>query len=314
MFSEKIVDKLYLCPSISDMPSAHKSCVRFGSFEIDAHARVLRRHGVKIRLQEQPFEVLLALLESPGEVVTREQLRQRLWPLGTFVEFDHALNTAVKKIRAALCDDAAVPRYIETIPRRGYRFLAPIDTSNSTNTQSNAESAVERAFSRVRGRSLRSALIVRALGIAFLMLSAWVIFRPPTPQNVTLVVLPFNNMNPASTPDSAIGVFPELLLRQLRRTHPAKLVIRNNARTPAHELLSGKTKAAQIDYVLQGGVFGDQQHLHVVVQLIRLSDQSCVWSRDFDGNSDDPQTEVELAEEIVGHMQPTLAFLSGEPR
>src|SRR5205823_2004661 len=109
------------------MQGGDQARFRFGAFEVDAVNRVLRKQGIKMRLQEQPFEVLLALLEASGELVTREQLRQRLWPEGTFVEFDHALNTAVKKIRAALCEDACVPRYVETIPRRGYRFLAVID-------------------------------------------------------------------------------------------------------------------------------------------------------------------------------------------
>jgi DNA-binding winged helix-turn-helix (wHTH) protein/TolB-like protein len=296
------------------MPSGSHTCVRFGLFEIDAKARVLRKSGVKIRLQEQPFEVLLTLLESPGEIVTREQLRQRIWPQGTFVEFDHALNTAVKKIRAALCDDAAVPRYIETIPRRGYRFLASLDTAHLTGTELNVESAVVRVSSPAHGRSFRPAIAACVLGIPFLILSTFVISRPSTSRNVTVAVLPFSNMNAASSQGAVTSVFLELLLRQLQRTHPAKLVIGNGSRAPRRVLLSGKTEQSHIDYVVQGGVLGDEQHLHVAVQLIRLSDQNCVWGRDFDRNSDDPQTEMEMAEEIVGQMQQTLASLSEEPR
>lgn len=100
--------------------------VRFGIFEADFRNGELRRSGIKIRLQEQPFRLLAVLLERPGEVVTREEIRQRLWPSDTFVSFDHSLNTAANKLRDALGDAASNPRFIETIPRRGYRFIAPV--------------------------------------------------------------------------------------------------------------------------------------------------------------------------------------------
>jgi len=101
--------------------------VRFGVFVADLAAGGLRKNGVRIRLQEQPFQILAYLLERPGEVVTREQLRQKLWPADTFVDFDHSLNTAVNKLREALGDSASSPRYVETLARRGYRFLAPVE-------------------------------------------------------------------------------------------------------------------------------------------------------------------------------------------
>ena len=99
---------------------------RFGVFEADLSAAELRKSGVRIRLQEQPFQVLAYLLEHPGEVVSREDLRQRLWPSDTFVDFDHSLNTAVNKLREALGDSASSPRYVETLARKGYRFVAPV--------------------------------------------------------------------------------------------------------------------------------------------------------------------------------------------
>jgi DNA-binding winged helix-turn-helix (wHTH) protein len=101
--------------------------LRFGAFVANVRTGELRREGVKIALQEQPFQVLAVLLQHPGELVTREELRHRVWPENTFVEFDYALNTAIKKIRAALGDYAAAPQYVETIPRRGYRFIAPVN-------------------------------------------------------------------------------------------------------------------------------------------------------------------------------------------
>ena len=99
--------------------------VKFGLFELDLAAGELRKNGTKLRLQEQPFQVLALLLERSGEVVTREELRQKLWPADTFVDFDHSLNTCVNKLRDTLGDAASSPRYIETLARRGYRFIAP---------------------------------------------------------------------------------------------------------------------------------------------------------------------------------------------
>src|SRR6266853_1368437 len=106
--------------------SSTKGVISFGTFEADLQAGELRRNGRKVRLQEQPFQVLAVLLEHAGEIVTREELRNRLWPADTFVDFDHGLNAAVKRLRDALGDSAENPRFVETIARRGYRFLAPI--------------------------------------------------------------------------------------------------------------------------------------------------------------------------------------------
>src|ERR1700730_4369131 len=98
----------------------------FGVFEVDERAVELRKRGVRIKLQKQPFQILCLLLDHSGEVVTREELRQKLWPAHTFVDFDRSLNKAVTKLRSALGDSAENPRYVETIPRHGYRFLAPV--------------------------------------------------------------------------------------------------------------------------------------------------------------------------------------------
>src|SRR5881227_2764382 len=104
---------------------------KFGTFEVDLRARELRKGGVRIRLQEQPFEILALMLERPGEIVTRAELRQRLWPAGTFVDFEHSLNAAVKRLRAALGDSADNPRFVETLHKRGYRFIAPVVSTDN---------------------------------------------------------------------------------------------------------------------------------------------------------------------------------------
>ena len=104
----------------------HTPPIRFGNFEVDQRAGELRRQGLKVKLQDQPFQLLVMLLERPGEVVTREEVQERLWPASIFVDFDSGLNRAMNRLREALGDSADRPRFVETLPRRGYRFIAPV--------------------------------------------------------------------------------------------------------------------------------------------------------------------------------------------
>ena len=108
------------------VPQNHARIVRFGVFELDRTAGELRKSGARLRLQGQPFQVLVLLLDHAGELVTRDELQRQLWPSDTFVDFDHSLNTAINKVREALGDSASSPRYVETLARRGYRFIAPV--------------------------------------------------------------------------------------------------------------------------------------------------------------------------------------------
>jgi DNA-binding winged helix-turn-helix (wHTH) protein len=107
--------------------SSSQATVRFGDFQVDLHSGELCKHGMRIRLQVQPFQVLQMLLEHAGKAVTREELQKRIWPADTFVDFDQGLNNAVKRLREALGDDAETPRFIETIPKRGYRFIGSVE-------------------------------------------------------------------------------------------------------------------------------------------------------------------------------------------
>jgi len=118
---------------------ASPSLYRVGSFELDLQAGELHTNGFKIRLQEQPLEILAMLVDRPGEMVTREELRLKLWPADTFVDFEHGLNRAINKLREALGDDAAKPRYIETLPRRGYRLIAPVENVGPAFTPGNGD-------------------------------------------------------------------------------------------------------------------------------------------------------------------------------
>ena len=119
-------------------PPKNNRIARFGVFEVDLNAGELRKSGVKLRLQGQPFQVLALLLERAGDVVTREELQQKLWASDTFVDFDHSLNTAINKVREALGDSASSPRYVETLARRGYRFIAPVQNGPAWNAKASS--------------------------------------------------------------------------------------------------------------------------------------------------------------------------------
>jgi len=170
---------------------------RFGVFAVDLAAGELRKNGVRIRLQEQPFQILAILLERPGDVVTREELRQRLWPADTFVDFDHSLNTAVNKLREALGDSASSPRYVETLARRGYRFLGTVerpDTSDPAPAAPGDDKPAAKTFHRdlevpVPRRSLTRGLFA-LIQVMYLIFYVAALFRLPGIQRITSAFLP----------------------------------------------------------------------------------------------------------------------------
>ena len=126
-------------------PIRSANVIRFEGFEVDLRAQELYKAGRKIKLQVQPFQVLAMLLEQPGEVVTREEMQKRLWPADTFVDFDHSVNTAIKKLRQALGDDKNKPRFVETLPKRGYRFLASVKKPATISAPAEAQVATPAA-------------------------------------------------------------------------------------------------------------------------------------------------------------------------
>lgn len=148
--------------------SSSPATIRFGNFRADLHSCELYKNGIRIRLQAQPFQVLQALLEHPGEVVTREDLQKRIWPADTFVDFDHGLNNAVKKLREALGDDAEKPRFIETLSKRGYRFIVPVEeNANGGRTDAAANSTAEPVIGPVDRGNVRRAALVAGIVLAF---------------------------------------------------------------------------------------------------------------------------------------------------
>jgi Tol biopolymer transport system component/DNA-binding winged helix-turn-helix (wHTH) protein len=188
--------------------------VRFDVFEIDFHAGELRKEGRRVKLQEQPFRVLFLLLQRPGQVVTREELREQLWPADTFVDFDHGLNSAVARLREALRDSADKPRFIETIAKRGYRFIAPLDAGNLPDANSTPETQAVTAKSNTIDPSLHTnfrLFAAFALTIVCISVVAFVYPKTAPPQDkievVPLTALHGFQATPAFSPDGTLVAF-----------------------------------------------------------------------------------------------------------
>src|SRR5215475_7039580 len=137
--------------------AASSKIYRFGLFETDVAKGTLTRNGIRVKLQDQPFRVLILLLERPGEIISRDELRQKVWPEGTYVDFDGSLNVILKKLRAAIDDDSDNPRFIETVPRRGYRFIAPVSAIGPKSASDPTPTKVVSDDSRVVSQVLRNA-------------------------------------------------------------------------------------------------------------------------------------------------------------
>jgi TolB-like protein/DNA-binding winged helix-turn-helix (wHTH) protein len=277
----------------------------FGNFEADVDAGELRKDGAKLHLQDQPFQVLTVLLRRSGQLVRREELRSEVWPEDTFVEFDQALNTAIKKIRVALGDDASAPRYVETIPRKGYRFIAEVSARAEMSGGGVADVVSHpehRWFSprRVIGG-------VAAIGILLLAV-AQVVRRIPaaqgrTQKKIVLAVLPFENWSEGSRQKYLCEGITQELITQLSRVDPGRLEVAAHAAAQAYGHTS-KTVAEigrelHADYLVEGSLRSDRQHLRVSAELIRVSDQARIWGDDFDRKDGDMLTlEREVAASI----------------
>jgi len=249
--------------------------VRFGVFELDRTAGELRRGGVRIRVQEQPLRILLELLAQPGEIVTRDDLRTRIWG-DTFVDYDRALNTAIKKLRSALGDSADTPRFIETVARRGYRFIAPLRDEV-------APPVVPRASRRVPVLIAAIALAVVAIVAGFLLL------RKPTRRIDSLAVLPFVNLTGAAANEYVCDGLTETLISDLGHVRALRVISRTtamqykNAKKPLPRIAS----ELGVEGIVEGAVlrFGDR--VRVNVKLVDASRDTLLWSSRYERNASD---------------------------
>src|SRR3989442_41984 len=299
-------------------PPSPSPVYRFGVFQANLAARELRKHGVRIRLPGQPFYILSILLENPGEVITREEMRQRLWSSDTFVDFEHSLNSAIKKLRAALGDTHENSRYIETVPRMGYRFIAPVEGIPTDGRSASETSVIVGAAARAEESHHRRWPLL--LGIPAVLITviagyfAWsrVRVRPQPPGGrLMLAVLPFENLTGDSGQDYFSDGLTEEMIAQLGHLDPEHLGV--IARTSVMHYKHGQEQLGQIgrelavQYVLEGSVRRDSGKVRITAQLNQMKEQTPVWSRQYDRELGGLLAlQGEIAQEIADEIQPIL--------
>src|SRR6266576_2588244 len=282
--------------------SPHSQAVRFGPFEVDLRAGELRKEGSKIRLQEQPFQMLAMLLEHPGEVLTREELQKKLWPADTFVDFDHGLNKAINKIREALSDSADSPRFVETVARRGYRFLAEVKVADSAPVRSPDLATEPDPTAEVRDRpdvseklalpkrllpSLAGKISAFAPLLLMVFLVAWKLhsWNRPSPVIRSLAVLPLDNLSgDASQNYFADGMTDELIsdlgqISALRVISRTSVMAYKRARKPLPQIAG----ELNVDAVVEGTVLRSGDQVRITAQLIEASTDKHLWSQSYQG-------------------------------
>ena len=281
----------------------------FGEFELDTHGGELRRAGTRIALQEQPLQVLRVLLQDAGKLVRREDLRQKVWPENTYVEFDDALNTAVKKIRIALGDCADAPQYIETVPKRGYRFVAPV-TSASAAAGSVSGSTLWLQWRRNRRFLLAGSLAVLA-GICFSFLGMRWRSSGLDPKPLVVSVLPLQDLSEDSSAGPLGDGLGDELTMQLGRADPATLAVTSRAAMLAYRHTNKTVAEVARDlrsaYLLEGSIRGNARRVRVCMELIRTSDELQIWSDSFDRDRGDVlAVEKELSTTISSKVKEAL--------
>ena len=293
------------------MPVAEKHTFRFGPFQLDTQFGQVSKDGIVLKLQGQPVQILEILLAKPGELVTRDELRQRLWASDTFVDFDHSLNTAIKKLRQALNDEADTPRYIQTLPKRGYRFIAPVEGSDVSfahpsdptppSEQTIGQSARWRLISR-------PALMVAVMAVTSLTAVTTLLWRSSrttaVPSRVMLAVLPFDNLGSDPSQDYFAEGMTEELITQLGGWNPDRLGV--IARTSSGIYKRGDKTVAQVgrelgvNYVVEGSARREGRQVRIAAQLIQVRDQTHLWTKEYD--RDQPNVlalESEVAADIA---------------
>ena len=292
----------------SSVPQA----LRFGVFELDPRAGELRKKGMKIRLQGQPVEILLMLLQRPGEIVTREELQKKLWPADTFVDFEQGLNNAMNRLRVALDDDAETPHFVETLPRRGYRFIGSLNGSEQ------APAADAKPSSRL-GPGLRVAalgalaVIAMAAVLVGLNVHGWrdrLLMRSPKPQIQALAVLPLSNLSGNPEQEYFADGMTESLITELGKISTPRVISRQSVMQykSSKKSLQEIARELNVDAVLEGAVERSGDRVRVTVRLQRVSPESQVWANEYSrGIRDVMALEDEIARSITDEIQVRLS-------
>ena len=286
----------------------------------------LRKHGLKIKLHDQPFKVLTLLLEHPGEVVTREQICQHLWPADTFVDSETGLNSAVMRLRDALGDSADHPRFVETLPRRGYRFLAAVETVDSVGREiqksiSNAPPADPRgSHSDTKGTSIevlrpemgRTAGARRPLWIATLTVllgifatATWLVIRH-LGKPYTIAVLPLKNLNSEPGSDYFSDGLTDDIINRLSVIDGLQVKSRTSSFLFKEKPLDVQTIGEQLgaSFIVEGSALRSGDRLRVNVRLIRVADDVSLWSGQYDRDLQDVfAVQNEISRSIVNELR-----------
>jgi TolB-like protein/DNA-binding winged helix-turn-helix (wHTH) protein len=280
--------------------SARSVCC-FGSFEFDPETGELRKQEIRIRLEGQPVAILATLLQRPGALVTRDELQKKLWRGETFVDFEQSLNAAVRRLRLALDDSAESPRYIETIARRGYRWVAPV---RNTDVGPSIEAAAKPSQSKVRSRWERRTAWVAAAVVALSAAIFFTVNRLRAPLNSTkvmLAVLPFENLSESVREEYVADGMTDEMITQLGGLDPQHLGV--IARTSAMRYKGVPKDVAQVarelrvNYLLEGSIRRQGQRVRVTAHLIQASDQTDLWSESYDRDISDI---LKLQNEVAG--------------
>ena len=312
--------------------SQARSVARFDSFQLDLASGELRREGVPVKLQPQPAKVLVLLTAQAGKIVTRAELAEQVWGSETFVDFEHGLNYAIRQIRTALEDDAEQPRFLETIPKRGYRFIAPVtriaETGNTTGADSSPASLTSgqsdaAARSGISGRlGFLAAAAVVSLGLLISGKWAWdkVHVPPPGEKPVVLAVLPFDDLSLNPQPYLEEGLTEEMIA-QLTRINPRRLKV--IARTSAMQYSRTKKNAREIgqelgaDYILENSIRHENGRVRVTTQLVRTLDQTHLWADTYEKDmsqllSLEREVTEDIAQQIHVQLIPVAALATSE--
>ncbi len=287
--------------------SCASQIVRFADFEVDLRGRELRRNGARIPLQEQPLQVLAVLLKHAGEVVTREELCQHLWPSDTFVDFDNSLNTAINKIREALGDSTGDPHFVETLPRRGYRFIAPLREGVEPQPSEKATQA-RPAFqpSSPDQPEIRRAILL-GLALAVALLLSFLFWKPgwraaPNPI-VSLAVLPLENLSRDSDQDYFADGMTDALTTDLGKISALRVISRTSVmqykgtKRPLQEI----ARELKVDAILEGTVARSGNRVRVTANLVQTFPERHLWAESYDSEIGDVLTVQATVAQAIAH-------------
>jgi TolB-like protein/DNA-binding winged helix-turn-helix (wHTH) protein/Flp pilus assembly protein TadD len=296
---------------------------KFGVFEADLRTGELTRLGKRVRLQEQPFQLLTMLLEKPGELVIREELRERLWPK-TIVDFDHGLNKAISKVRDALGDSAENPRFIETVASRGYRFLADVAVVHGGQPQTAAGDLADGREARgleqppdagtpARWRAhafgWKLSGVVTALALAVLLSWFFYSWRHPLSTIHSLAVLPLENLSNDASQDYFADGMTDELITHLGQISAIRVISRTSAMTykNAHKPLAEIARELNVDAVVEGSVLHSGERVRIAAQLIEVPADKQIWAESYEGDFRDTLAlQSRVARSIAAQIRTTL--------